>query len=89
MDHEQSAKRLSLTDLLAVEECSENGCLALSLLELLAFNMVFVFIASVLVLIEVIESLHLYSNQILSCNSLNTSLTSGWEIHSTHPEVGK
>ncbi|XP_053480506.1 H(+)/Cl(-) exchange transporter 6 isoform X1 [Ictalurus furcatus] len=36
----------------SVEECSENGCLALSLLELLAFNMVFVFIASVLVLIE-------------------------------------
>ncbi|XP_026867116.2 chloride transport protein 6 isoform X1 [Electrophorus electricus] len=36
----------------SVEECSENGCLALSLLELLAFNMAFVFIASVLVLIE-------------------------------------
>jgi hypothetical protein len=38
---------------LAVEECSEKGCLALSLLELLAFNMMFIFIASVLVLIEV------------------------------------
>uniref|UniRef100_A0A674AK17 Chloride channel protein n=1 Tax=Salmo trutta TaxID=8032 RepID=A0A674AK17_SALTR len=37
---------------LAVEECSEKGCLALSLLELLAFNMMFIFIASVLVLIE-------------------------------------
>ncbi|XP_071396705.1 H(+)/Cl(-) exchange transporter 6 isoform X1 [Centroberyx affinis] len=36
----------------SVEECSEKGCLALSLLELLAFNMTFVFIASVLVLIE-------------------------------------
>uniref|UniRef100_A0A3B4EMU0 Chloride channel protein n=1 Tax=Pygocentrus nattereri TaxID=42514 RepID=A0A3B4EMU0_PYGNA len=36
----------------SVEECSENGCLALSLLELLSFNMAFVFIASVLVLIE-------------------------------------
>uniref|UniRef100_A0A673GL74 Chloride channel protein n=1 Tax=Sinocyclocheilus rhinocerous TaxID=307959 RepID=A0A673GL74_9TELE len=36
----------------SVEECSENGCLALSLLELLALNMVFVFISSVLVLIE-------------------------------------
>ncbi|XP_029911548.1 chloride transport protein 6 [Myripristis murdjan] len=36
----------------SVEECSEKGCLALSLLELLAFNMSFVFIASVLVLIE-------------------------------------
>ncbi|KAJ8016497.1 hypothetical protein DPEC_G00007840 [Dallia pectoralis] len=36
----------------SVEECSENGCLALSLLELLAFNMTFIFIASVLVLIE-------------------------------------
>ncbi|XP_009302552.1 H(+)/Cl(-) exchange transporter 6 isoform X1 [Danio rerio] len=36
----------------SVEECSENGCLALSLLELLALNMMFVFISSVLVLIE-------------------------------------
>uniref|UniRef100_A0A8C9SYR3 Chloride channel protein n=1 Tax=Scleropages formosus TaxID=113540 RepID=A0A8C9SYR3_SCLFO len=36
----------------SVEECSEKGCLALSLLELLAFNMTFVFIASLLVLIE-------------------------------------
>uniref|UniRef100_W5L433 Chloride channel protein n=1 Tax=Astyanax mexicanus TaxID=7994 RepID=W5L433_ASTMX len=36
----------------SVEECSENGCLALSLVELLAFNMAFVFIASILVLIE-------------------------------------
>ncbi|XP_064156322.1 H(+)/Cl(-) exchange transporter 6 [Anguilla rostrata] len=37
----------------SVTECTEKGCLALSLLELLAFNMTFVFIASVLVLIEV------------------------------------
>ncbi|KAI2661260.1 Chloride transport protein 6 [Labeo rohita] len=36
----------------SVEECSENGCLALSLLELLALNMVFIFVSSVLVLIE-------------------------------------
>ncbi|XP_076845067.1 H(+)/Cl(-) exchange transporter 6 [Brachyhypopomus gauderio] len=36
----------------SVEDCSEHGCLALSLLELLAFNMAFVFIASVLVLVE-------------------------------------
>ncbi|XP_062396516.1 H(+)/Cl(-) exchange transporter 6 isoform X2 [Sardina pilchardus] len=36
----------------SVEECSEKGCLALSLLELLAFNMTFIFIASVLVLVE-------------------------------------
>ncbi|XP_057182845.1 H(+)/Cl(-) exchange transporter 6 isoform X4 [Triplophysa rosa] len=36
----------------SVEECSENGCLALSLLELLALNMMFTFISSVLVLIE-------------------------------------
>ncbi|XP_072569613.1 H(+)/Cl(-) exchange transporter 6 isoform X1 [Paramormyrops kingsleyae] len=36
----------------SVEECSERGCLALSLLELLAFNMAFVFIASMFVLIE-------------------------------------
>ncbi|ROL48848.1 Chloride transport protein 6 [Anabarilius grahami] len=36
----------------SVEECSENGCLALSLLELLALNMMFIFISSVLVLIE-------------------------------------
>uniref|UniRef100_A0A4W5JQV7 Uncharacterized protein n=1 Tax=Hucho hucho TaxID=62062 RepID=A0A4W5JQV7_9TELE len=36
----------------SVEECSEKGCLAPSLFELLAFNMTFIFIASVLVLIE-------------------------------------
>ncbi|KAK6477567.1 chloride transport protein 6-like [Huso huso] len=36
----------------SVEACTEKGCLALSLLELLAFNMTFIFIASVLVLIE-------------------------------------
>ncbi|XP_036727648.1 chloride transport protein 6 isoform X1 [Balaenoptera musculus] len=36
----------------AVEECSQKGCLALSLLELLGFNLTFVFFASLLVLIE-------------------------------------
>uniref|UniRef100_A0A671X734 Chloride channel protein n=1 Tax=Sparus aurata TaxID=8175 RepID=A0A671X734_SPAAU len=36
----------------SVEKCSDKGCLPLSLLELLAFNMTFIFIASVLVLIE-------------------------------------
>lgn len=36
----------------SVESCTDNGCLPLSLLELLAFNLTFVFIASVLVLIE-------------------------------------
>nr|XP_033485740.1 chloride transport protein 6 isoform X1 [Epinephelus lanceolatus] len=36
----------------SLEKCSDKGCLPLSLLELLAFNMTFVFIASVLVLIE-------------------------------------
>ncbi|XP_005996630.1 H(+)/Cl(-) exchange transporter 6 [Latimeria chalumnae] len=36
----------------SVEECTERGCLALSLLELLGFNMTFVFLASVLCLIE-------------------------------------
>uniref|UniRef100_A0AAY4BJH7 Uncharacterized protein n=1 Tax=Denticeps clupeoides TaxID=299321 RepID=A0AAY4BJH7_9TELE len=36
----------------SVEECDDNVCLAVSLLQLLAFNMTFVFIASVLVLIE-------------------------------------
>uniref|UniRef100_A0A8C2C9C8 Chloride channel 6 n=1 Tax=Cyprinus carpio TaxID=7962 RepID=A0A8C2C9C8_CYPCA len=36
----------------SVEECSESGCLALSLLELLALNVMFVFISSVLVLVE-------------------------------------
>ncbi|KAM7405444.1 hypothetical protein PAMP_012706 [Pampus punctatissimus] len=36
----------------SVERCTDSGCLPLSLLELLAFNMTFVFIASVLVLIE-------------------------------------
>ncbi|XP_015192529.1 H(+)/Cl(-) exchange transporter 6 isoform X1 [Lepisosteus oculatus] len=40
----------------SVEECSEKGCLALSLLELLAFNMTFIFFASVLVLIEPIAA---------------------------------
>ncbi|XP_017294303.1 chloride transport protein 6 [Kryptolebias marmoratus] len=36
----------------SIETCSDKGCLFLSLLELLCFNMTFVFIASVLVLIE-------------------------------------
>ncbi|XP_077949293.1 H(+)/Cl(-) exchange transporter 6 isoform X2 [Gasterosteus aculeatus] len=36
----------------SVERCTDKGCLPLSLLELLGFNMTFVFIASVLVLIE-------------------------------------
>ncbi|XP_029975273.1 chloride transport protein 6 isoform X1 [Salarias fasciatus] len=36
----------------SIERCSDKGCLSLSLLELLAFNMTFAFIASVLVLIE-------------------------------------
>lgn len=37
----------------AVEKCSDKSCLPLSLLELLAFNMTFIFIASMVVLIEV------------------------------------
>ncbi|NXE37240.1 CLCN6 protein, partial [Ptilorrhoa leucosticta] len=36
----------------SVEECTEKGCLALSLLELLGFNLTFVFLASLLVLIQ-------------------------------------
>ncbi|XP_041860088.1 chloride transport protein 6 isoform X1 [Melanotaenia boesemani] len=36
----------------SIETCTDKGCLSLSLLELLSFNMMFVFIASVLVLIE-------------------------------------
>uniref|UniRef100_A0A3Q4BVB0 Chloride channel protein n=1 Tax=Mola mola TaxID=94237 RepID=A0A3Q4BVB0_MOLML len=36
----------------SVEKCSDQGCLPVSLLELLAFNMTFIFIASVVVLIE-------------------------------------
>ncbi|XP_060930215.1 H(+)/Cl(-) exchange transporter 6 [Limanda limanda] len=36
----------------SIENCSDKGCLPLSLVELLAFNMTFVFIASVLILIE-------------------------------------
>ncbi|KAB1268719.1 Chloride transport protein 6 [Camelus dromedarius] len=36
----------------SVEECSQKGCLALSLLELLGFNLTFIFFASLLVLIE-------------------------------------
>uniref|UniRef100_A0A8C9FMQ2 Chloride channel protein n=1 Tax=Pavo cristatus TaxID=9049 RepID=A0A8C9FMQ2_PAVCR len=43
---------LSLTLRAAVEECTEKGCLALSLLELLGFNLTFVFLASLLVLIQ-------------------------------------
>lgn len=43
----------SLTVPAAVEECTEKGCLALSLLELLGFNLTFVFLASLLVLIQV------------------------------------
>nr|XP_020637813.1 chloride transport protein 6 [Pogona vitticeps] len=36
----------------SVEECSEKGCLAVSLLELMGFNLTFVFLASLLVLIQ-------------------------------------
>ncbi|XP_029433686.1 chloride transport protein 6 isoform X2 [Rhinatrema bivittatum] len=36
----------------SVEDCSEKGCLALSLLELLGLNLIFVFFASLLVLIQ-------------------------------------
>ncbi|XP_060132245.1 H(+)/Cl(-) exchange transporter 6 isoform X2 [Zootoca vivipara] len=36
----------------SVEECSEKGCLAVSLLELLGFNLTFIFLASLLVLIQ-------------------------------------
>uniref|UniRef100_A0A8C5E1P8 Chloride channel protein n=1 Tax=Gouania willdenowi TaxID=441366 RepID=A0A8C5E1P8_GOUWI len=42
--------RISL--LPTVEKCGDKGCLFLSLLELLAFNVLFVFIASIFVLIE-------------------------------------
>ncbi|PWA27052.1 hypothetical protein CCH79_00020662, partial [Gambusia affinis] len=45
----------------AIEKCTDRGCLSLSLLELLTFNMLFVFIASVLVLIEV----RFHSNRVL------------------------
>ncbi|XP_034091839.1 chloride transport protein 6 [Gymnodraco acuticeps] len=36
----------------SLQQCSDRGCLSVSLLELLAFNLTFVFIASVLVLVE-------------------------------------
>ncbi|KAM3824064.1 H(+)/Cl(-) exchange transporter 6 [Vipera latastei] len=36
----------------SVEDCSEKGCLAVSLLELLAFNLAFIFLASLFVLIQ-------------------------------------
>ncbi|MEE6525130.1 hypothetical protein FKM82_024948, partial [Ascaphus truei] len=36
----------------SVDECTDRGCLALSLLELLGFNMTFVFIATLFVLIQ-------------------------------------
>ncbi|GAB1289231.1 Chloride channel protein [Apodemus speciosus] len=48
-EHRGVSPRLMLR---AVEECSQKGCLALSLLELLGFNLTFVFLASLLVLIE-------------------------------------
>lgn len=70
----------SLTCCLAVEECSENGCLALSLLELLALNMMFIFISSVLVLIEVRTSEYmlkrvksLETNLVLNSSSNNNN----------------
>ncbi|XP_012640786.1 H(+)/Cl(-) exchange transporter 6 isoform X2 [Microcebus murinus] len=40
----------------SVEECSQKGCLGLSLLELLGFNLTFVFLASLLVLIEPVSA---------------------------------
>ncbi|XP_059808030.1 H(+)/Cl(-) exchange transporter 6 [Hypanus sabinus] len=40
----------------SVEDCSEGGCLVLSLLEILAFNIGFIFLASLLVLIEPIAA---------------------------------
>uniref|UniRef100_A0A8C5SCV3 Chloride channel protein n=1 Tax=Laticauda laticaudata TaxID=8630 RepID=A0A8C5SCV3_LATLA len=36
----------------SVEDCSEKGCLAISLLELLGFNLTFIFLASLFVLIQ-------------------------------------
>ncbi|XP_039210953.1 chloride transport protein 6 [Crotalus tigris] len=36
----------------SVEDCSEKGCLAISLLELLGFNLTFIFLASLCVLIQ-------------------------------------
>ncbi|KAF3859882.1 hypothetical protein F7725_000137 [Dissostichus mawsoni] len=36
----------------SLQQCSDRGCLSVSLLELLAFNLTFVFIASMLVLVE-------------------------------------
>uniref|UniRef100_H9GEA8 Chloride voltage-gated channel 6 n=1 Tax=Anolis carolinensis TaxID=28377 RepID=H9GEA8_ANOCA len=36
----------------SVEECSQRGCLAVSLLELLSFNLTFIFLSSLLVLIQ-------------------------------------
>ncbi len=56
----------SLTCASAVEECSEHGCLALSLLELLALNMMFIFISSLLVLIEVRTSqANMFKNNVI------------------------
>lgn len=85
VDHEH----FSLIYLVAVEECTENGCLALSLLELLAFNMAFVFIASVLVLIEVTQPLHLSHTVIrsdvigsLTITVIILRLGNAWHHHS-------
>ncbi|TRY96888.1 hypothetical protein DNTS_015424 [Danionella cerebrum] len=48
--------RFSLTCCSAVETCSEEGCLALSLLELLALNLLFTFLSSILVLMEPVSA---------------------------------
>ncbi len=65
----------SLTCASAVEECSENGCLALSLLELLALNMMFIFISSVLVLIEVRTSqANMFKNKVITRNTRGKNL---------------
>lgn len=50
----------------AVEKCSDQGCLPVSLLELLAFNMTFIFIASVVVLIEVRLFMHTWFSYFFS-----------------------
>uniref|UniRef100_A0A3Q3FIJ0 Chloride channel protein n=1 Tax=Labrus bergylta TaxID=56723 RepID=A0A3Q3FIJ0_9LABR len=43
---------IDISDFTTFSKCTDKGCLALSLLELLSINMTFIFIASVLVLIE-------------------------------------
>lgn len=68
--------------LLAVERCADKGCLPLTLLEFLAINLTFIFIASMVVLIEVSAAVRVLSKLFFcdpfclmwKCNSVSSAL---------------